>query len=51
MIETKTFSLKSLVKDSCMVVEFRVRLEKKGRMEKYLFTRNIIRVTRRRIRR
>ena len=29
MIETKTFFLKSLVKDSCMVVEFRVSLEKK----------------------
>ena len=34
-----------------MVVEFTVSLEKKGRMEKYLFTGNIIRVTRRRIRR
>ena len=36
MIETKTFPLKSLVKDSSMVVEFRVSLEKKRRMEKYL---------------
>ena len=47
MIETTTFFWKSVVKGSCTVVEFRVSLEKKRQMEKYLlFTRNI-RVTRR----
>ena len=47
MIETTTFFWKSVVKGSCTVVEFRVSLEKKRTDRKYLFTRNIIHVTRR----
>ena len=47
MIETKTFFLKYVVKDSCTVVEFRVSLEEKKTDGKVFIVHKNIRVTRR----